>query len=267
MIARVARAVLALETALPVLGATGRATALGVPPLGGIDPEMPPKGGLQRPFCDVRTQNRKSVENLPYGGVTIVHALEKGRKPKRSRYGGGLVFSMKRSNASVEAAQSTSVPSIQCGNPSMHASGPVADAQEQQVADRLQVVGRVRRRGDADPQCLQRESPGPQDLFPLFPRSGGDLQIQMEELLGTTPEQIHSTRLYEALDQLLPHKEALETHLRKRLGELLELKCDLLLYDVTSTYFEGEMAGCPWPNAVIRATAAATGRRFASGWW
>ncbi len=67
----------------------------------------------------------------------------------------------------------------------------------------------------------------------------------LEELLGATPEQIHTTRLYEALDQLLPQKEALETHLRKRLGELFELKCDLLLYDVTSTYFEGEMEACP----------------------
>jgi hypothetical protein len=67
----------------------------------------------------------------------------------------------------------------------------------------------------------------------------------LEELLGATPEQIHTDRLYKALDQLLPHKAALETHLRKRLGELFELKCDLLLYDVTSTYFEGEMQGCP----------------------
>lgn len=67
----------------------------------------------------------------------------------------------------------------------------------------------------------------------------------LEELLGAAPEQIHTTRLYEALDQILPHKEALETHLRKRLGELFALKCDLLLYDVTSTYFEGEMAACP----------------------
>lgn len=28
------------------------------------------------------------------------------------------------------------------------------------------------------------------------------------------------------------------------MGELFELKCDLLLYDVTSTYFEGDMEGC-----------------------
>src|SRR6185437_2109396 len=46
-------------------------------------------------------------------------------------------------------------------------------------------------------------------------------------------------RLYRALDELLPHKAALETHLKRRLGELFHLEYDLLLYDVTSTYFEG----------------------------
>jgi transposase len=45
--------------------------------------------------------------------------------------------------------------------------------------------------------------------------------------------------LYRALDRLLPHKEAIEKHLVKRLGDLFDLDYDLLLYDVTSTYFEG----------------------------
>ena len=67
----------------------------------------------------------------------------------------------------------------------------------------------------------------------------------LEELLGVTAEQVHTDRLYKGLDQLLPHKEALERHLRQRLGELFELKCELLLYDVTSTYFEGDMQRCP----------------------
>ena len=67
----------------------------------------------------------------------------------------------------------------------------------------------------------------------------------LEELLGVTPEQIYTSRLYTSLARLLPHKEAIEKHLRQRLGELFELKCELLLYDVTSTYFEGEMADCP----------------------
>jgi len=67
----------------------------------------------------------------------------------------------------------------------------------------------------------------------------------LEEFLGATPAQVHTFRLYAALDRLLPHKEAIEKHLRQRLGELFELQCDLLLYDITSTYFEGEMEDCP----------------------
>jgi transposase len=65
------------------------------------------------------------------------------------------------------------------------------------------------------------------------------------ELLGVTSEQVHTDRLYRGLDHLLPHKETIEKHLRKRTGELFALTCDLLLYDVTSTYFEGEMEHCP----------------------
>ena len=61
----------------------------------------------------------------------------------------------------------------------------------------------------------------------------------LEDLLGVTSEEIYDERLYRALDRLLPHKEALEKHLVQRLGELFELDYDLLLYDVTSTYFEG----------------------------
>ena len=61
----------------------------------------------------------------------------------------------------------------------------------------------------------------------------------LEDLLGVRTEDIYDERLYRALDRLLPHKEAIEKHLVKRLGELFDLDYDLLLYDVTSTYFEG----------------------------
>jgi transposase len=62
----------------------------------------------------------------------------------------------------------------------------------------------------------------------------------LEDLLGVRVEQVHHRRLYEGLDALLPHKEAIEAHLKARLGDLFDLKYDLLLYDITSTYFEGE---------------------------
>jgi transposase len=65
----------------------------------------------------------------------------------------------------------------------------------------------------------------------------------LEDLLGIDAASVHHTRLYEALDKLLPHKAALEKHLKNRLGTLFDLDHDLLLYDVTSTYFEGEAQG------------------------
>ena len=59
------------------------------------------------------------------------------------------------------------------------------------------------------------------------------------DLLGVTEEKINDDRLYRALDQLLPHKESLERHLKERFGTLFGLEYDILLYDITSTYFEG----------------------------
>ena len=67
----------------------------------------------------------------------------------------------------------------------------------------------------------------------------------LEDLLGVPVEAVHTRRLYEGLDQLLPHKEAIERHLQARLGDLFDVKYDLLLYDITSTYFEGQCKGNP----------------------
>jgi len=68
-------------------------------------------------------------------------------------------------------------------------------------------------------------------------------QTALSDLLGVTPAKIDDNRLYRGLDQLLPHKAELETFLKDRLGELFDVEYDLLLYDVTSTYFEGLAAG------------------------
>lgn len=65
----------------------------------------------------------------------------------------------------------------------------------------------------------------------------------MPDLLGVSEGKVNDDRLYRALDALLPHKAELEKHLKQRLGELFDLKYDLLLYDMTSTYFEGQCLG------------------------
>jgi len=62
----------------------------------------------------------------------------------------------------------------------------------------------------------------------------------LEDILGIPDSTLCDEQLYRALDKLLPHKEALEEHLQHRLGELFAVEYDLLLYDLTSTYFEGE---------------------------
>lgn len=70
-------------------------------------------------------------------------------------------------------------------------------------------------------------------------------RTSLEDLLGVAVEQVHTDRLYAGLDQLLPHKQTIEKHLKERLGDLFDLKYDLLLYDITSTYFEGQCLGNP----------------------
>jgi transposase len=67
----------------------------------------------------------------------------------------------------------------------------------------------------------------------------------LPDLLGVPADRVDDNRLYRALDELLPHKEALEIHLKNRMGELFDIEYDLLLYDVTSTFFEGQCLGNP----------------------
>jgi len=67
----------------------------------------------------------------------------------------------------------------------------------------------------------------------------------LADLMGIPNDKVYDNRLYRALDKLLPHKEALEKHLKQRFEKLFNLEYDLLLYDVTSTYFEGEAQGNP----------------------
>ena len=70
-------------------------------------------------------------------------------------------------------------------------------------------------------------------------------QSALSDLLGVPASAVNEARLYRVLDKLLAHKDELQKHLKQRLGELFRLKYDLLLYDVTSTYFEGQAAGNP----------------------
>ncbi len=65
-------------------------------------------------------------------------------------------------------------------------------------------------------------------------------QSAMGELLRVDFAVAEKDRLYRCLDRILEHKAALFTHLRQRWEEMFQAEFDVLLYDLTSTYIEGE---------------------------
>lgn len=62
----------------------------------------------------------------------------------------------------------------------------------------------------------------------------------LDDLLGLDPAQINDDRLYRGLDRLAAHKDKLCAHLMERYRRWFGVRFEFLLYDVTSTYFEGE---------------------------
>ena len=62
----------------------------------------------------------------------------------------------------------------------------------------------------------------------------------LDDLLGIAEGKVNDTRLYRCLDRLIPHETKLERHLRQRYAELFAAIFDVLLYDLTSSYVEGE---------------------------
>jgi Transposase len=61
----------------------------------------------------------------------------------------------------------------------------------------------------------------------------------LEDLLGVPDSAVTKDRFYRTLDQLLQAQRAIEDDLKEQFGRLFQLAYDLLLYDLTSTYFEG----------------------------
>jgi transposase len=65
-------------------------------------------------------------------------------------------------------------------------------------------------------------------------------QSAMDVLLGVDYAVAEKDRLYRCLDRILEHREELFQHLQQRWKSLFDVQFDVLLYDLTSTYVEGE---------------------------
>jgi hypothetical protein len=65
----------------------------------------------------------------------------------------------------------------------------------------------------------------------------------MDELLRADFSHISNNALYRILDMQLSHKDTIEEHLRRKEQYLFSLKENIILYDLTNTYFEGSARG------------------------
>jgi transposase len=63
-------------------------------------------------------------------------------------------------------------------------------------------------------------------------------QSAMADLLGQDYALVEKNALYRCLDKVLPHKAEFFSHLQRRWQDLFGARFDVLLYDLTSTYFE-----------------------------
>ena len=70
-------------------------------------------------------------------------------------------------------------------------------------------------------------------------------RTSLPDVMGVPTEAVNKDRLYRTLDAVLPHKEAIERHLGEQFRTLFDASLDLVLYDLTSTYFEGQGAANP----------------------
>ena len=62
----------------------------------------------------------------------------------------------------------------------------------------------------------------------------------MGDLLGEDVALVQKDKLYRCLDRLLPHKRDFFSYLKERWHTLFSVSFDILLYDLTSTYFESD---------------------------
>jgi hypothetical protein len=81
----------------------------------------------------------------------------------------------------------------------------------------------------------------------------------MGDLLGAGFELAEIHKLYQCLDRLMVHKRALFDHLTQRWKDLFNTKFDVLLYDLTSTYFESDP---PFPEGDNRKYGYSRDKRF-----
>jgi len=197
---------------------------------------------------------RKTIEIFEEGKTSLADCRLIPRGPDRS---GGRRGHRAHSSQPTIVASAAPMGSLLAGQPNLGAVGvgPVLGravaAQSQRHALGL---------GAADP-----------GLLPLD-RTGSEWRLYrhwfehsaLADLLGVDLELADIHKLYECHDRLLTHKQELFNHLTGRWKDLFNARFEVLLYDLTSTYFESDP---PFPEGDKRRYGySRTSARIACRW-
>lgn len=217
-------------------------------------------------------RHRKHVRGETYEYWSLVKTIRTARGPRHrvvARLGklDGAQIATARSWQDLDALLEGAPPTTQLELPALGAESAGACWREVNVSgvrvERLRQFGRVYlglalwRRLGLHTRLKELFEPGEEDIgwdvlacvlsLGRFCAQPSELSVAerwyndtaLEDLLGVPLEKINQSRLYRGLDALLPHKDALCGHLLSKYRNWFGVRFEFLLYDVTSTYFEG----------------------------
>jgi len=166
---------------------------------------------------------------------TLVDKARRGRKPPR-----------KESRASKGPEQIIAVDTDRVTIEEAREAGPVHVGH--QVWRQVGLEEILRRAGLSERACTLSEAMTLNRLiFPLSEHAMPDWirRTAIGDILGTNLSTLNDEALYRTLDRLHPNRERIERELAEREKTLFNLDDTLYLYDLTSTYFEGQALSNP----------------------
>ena len=208
------------------------------------------KGPRQRIICSLG-----SLEPAPAEAwLDLAHKLESALQGQRSLPGAAAPIEAVAEQARrgtrrqrvVGSAAAIAVDADRVAMEESREAGPVHVGH--QLWQQLQITPILRRAGLSARACVLTEAmalnrliaPQSEYAMPAWMR-----RTALSDLLHTDFTALHDDALYRNLDRLHPKREQMERELAERERTLFNLDDTIYLYDLTSTYFEGQMRRNP----------------------
>lgn len=176
--------------------------------------------------------------SLPPADAQLENLTEKARRGRQAR--------AEKSPTALEASATIAVDPQRVTVEEAREAGPVHVAH--QLWQQLGLSEILQHAGLSERACQLSEAMTLNRLiFPLSEHAMPDWmrRTALADILGVDFSTLHDDALYRNLDRLYPNRERIETELAECEKTLFNLDDTLYLYDLTSTYFEGEAGSNP----------------------